>query len=262
MTKKRVLIPLDGSEFSRQVMQVVRDYFKPQEVELVLLRVALPLILPMERVPAAQVALMTSAYETYAREEEQNYQWTAQEQEAYRTQLQEELQTEAAHLGKIGYQVATEVLFGDPAQRISDYVKEAKIDLVAMTTHGRTGWGRFVLGSVAERVLRTVDVPVLLLRTVSLPVEKRTPGQELLHSLSTSHRMKIVVATDGSTFGQQAVKQTVELAETLRAQLTVLVIVSEHDSIEHNQQVMGETVNLLAQLQPKPQLVPLVGYTD
>jgi nucleotide-binding universal stress UspA family protein len=223
MTKKRVLIPLDGSEFSRQVVHVVRDYFKPQEAELVLLRVALPLVIPMERVPAAHAALMTRSYETYSREDEQSYQWTAQEQEVYLTQLQEELQAEATHLRKAAYQVATEVLFGDPAQRISDYVKEAKIDLVAMTTHGRTGWGRFVLGSVAESVLRTVNVPVLLLRTVSLPVEKRTPGQELLRSLSIPHRLKIVVATDGSTFGQQAVKQVGELAKTLQAHLTVLV---------------------------------------
>ena len=56
------------------------------------------------------------------------------------------------------------VRFGDPAGEIANFSKTAHVDLIAMATHGRTGIRQFVLGSVAEQVLRIVDKPVLLLR--------------------------------------------------------------------------------------------------
>ncbi len=46
-----------------------------------------------------------------------------------------------------------------------------KVDLIVMSTHGRTGFGRLVFGSVAESVLRGTTVPILLLRPSAAPVE-------------------------------------------------------------------------------------------
>ena len=60
--------------------------------------------------------------------------------------------------------------FGDPAGVIANFVKAAHVDLVAMATHGRTGIRQFALGSVAEQVLRIVDVPVLLVRPRDVPI--------------------------------------------------------------------------------------------
>lgn len=157
MAKRKVLIPLDGSASGRQIVPIVAEYFKPEEAELLLLRVALPVVLPTEAMPY-------SRYEADRPEPRASYVWSIQEQEAYRRQVQDELRDDAAELRQRGYDVATEVLFGEPAPEIIDYVKRANIDLIAMTTHGRTGLGRLVLGSVAESVLRSVDVPVLLLR--------------------------------------------------------------------------------------------------
>lgn len=149
MTKHKVLIPLDGSDFSRQILQMVDQYLQPTDNELVLLRVAMPLLMP------------TTPVET-----PQRYVWTAEEREAHRTQILQELEHDASKLRAKGYPVTLEVLFGEAGDEISDYVKRANIDLVAMTTHGRTGLGRLVLGSVAEHVLRTVHTPVLLWRPV------------------------------------------------------------------------------------------------
>jgi nucleotide-binding universal stress UspA family protein len=50
------------------------------------------------------------------------------------------------------------------AGQICDYVNEQEADLVVMSTHGRTGLGRFVFGSVAHKVVQGVDIPVMLIR--------------------------------------------------------------------------------------------------
>jgi nucleotide-binding universal stress UspA family protein len=53
----------------------------------------------------------------------------------------------------------------EPANEILRYAKSAKIDLIVMGTHGRTGLGRIVLGSVAEAVVRAAPCPVLTVRS-------------------------------------------------------------------------------------------------
>jgi nucleotide-binding universal stress UspA family protein len=61
-------------------------------------------------------------------------------------------------------QVHSEVRRGDVADEILRHVEEADVDLIVMSTHGRSGLGRWVYGSVADRVLRHATVPVLLVR--------------------------------------------------------------------------------------------------
>lgn len=60
-----------------------------------------------------------------------------------------------------GVTVVSDVVQGDPYLTIVDYVDAAAVDVVVMATHGRTGLDRVLLGSVTERVLRSVAVPVL-----------------------------------------------------------------------------------------------------
>jgi nucleotide-binding universal stress UspA family protein len=57
--------------------------------------------------------------------------------------------------------VTTAVLSGRPHQTIVEYVDDHGVDLVVMGTHGRSGFDRYLLGSVTENVLRAADVPVL-----------------------------------------------------------------------------------------------------
>jgi nucleotide-binding universal stress UspA family protein len=56
------------------------------------------------------------------------------------------------------------VQIGTPAETIIDYAHREPIDLIVMATHGRSGLQRWVYGSVADKVLRGADVPVLLVR--------------------------------------------------------------------------------------------------
>ena len=181
MTKRKVLIPLDGSDFSRQILDVVCDYFRPEDVDLVLMRVATPTLLTAESRAYAGVMAEQNYmgfYGSYTPQQEHMWAMTAQESETYRKELQTLLEQAAQPLRAQGYHVSTEVHFGDPAQRIIDFVTDMDINVIAMTTHGRTGLGRLVLGSVAEEVLRGVHVPVLLCRNVA-NLQHDTAGAEL-----------------------------------------------------------------------------------
>jgi nucleotide-binding universal stress UspA family protein len=167
MSKRKVLVPLDGSEFSRQIFEVIESYLRPDDVTLVLMQVIAPHLLTADN-PAYSSALeetvWTGAFSARTQRMEHQLALSAQERETYRVEIHEELEQIARQLRQQGYEVTTEVQFGDAAERIIDYVQEREIDLVAMTTHGRTGLGRLLLGSVASAVLHQLHVPILLLR--------------------------------------------------------------------------------------------------
>jgi nucleotide-binding universal stress UspA family protein len=63
-----------------------------------------------------------------------------------------------------GVETVTDVVQGTPHRAILDHVDEHAVDLVVMGTHGRTGLDRYLLGSVAEKVVRLSDGPVLTVR--------------------------------------------------------------------------------------------------
>ncbi len=64
-------------------------------------------------------------------------------------------------------QVYFTTIFGDPGIMIADYAKENDAELVIISSHGRTGVSRLLLGSVAERVVRLSPCPVIVLRSVT-----------------------------------------------------------------------------------------------
>lgn len=166
MSKRKVLIPLDGSEFSRQIFSVIHTYLKAENVTLILLHVTTPALLTADApvyAGALEAGVWTGAYPAQTQQLDQQWAISAQERETYRLACQEELEQSARQLRKQGYEVFTEVHFGDPEERIVAYAKDMGVDMVAMTTHGRTGLGRVLLGSVAEHVLHHLSIPLLFL---------------------------------------------------------------------------------------------------
>lgn len=159
MTQKKILITLDGSTMSRQILPKVRSLFTPQEAELIFLRIAMPPTDP----PA-----MAYAQESQAMPDIQYVQWdsqiAAQEWQAYRSAIEGELKQEAADFQRAGYTVQTVVDIGAPVDAIAEYIEIHAIDLLAMATHGRRGISKMLLGSVAEELLRKVSIPILLVR--------------------------------------------------------------------------------------------------
>ncbi|MEZ3162656.1 universal stress protein [Halorubrum sp. RMP-47] len=80
----------------------------------------------------------------------------------------------AAHDRDAALDVTIEVREGRPASEIGTYARSVDADLVAMGTRGRHGENRFLIGSVAERVVRTCPVPVLTVRQLTEEDPQRT----------------------------------------------------------------------------------------
>ncbi len=63
-----------------------------------------------------------------------------------------------------GVNVVSDVLIGNDAGEILRYAQENSIDLIVIATHGRSGWRRFISGSVTEQIVRQAPIPVLTIR--------------------------------------------------------------------------------------------------
>jgi universal stress protein A len=86
-----------------------------------------------------------------------------------RAHLEEQMDNWKAAVAKAGFPVRTEILEGTAHQVVIDAAKEHQVDLIVMSTHGRTGLSHALMGSVAERVIRLAHCPVLTVRSAPLP---------------------------------------------------------------------------------------------
>lgn len=114
--------------------------------------------------------------------------------------------------------VTTATERGIPSQRIVEYAETHDIDLIVMGTHGRTGLERALLGSVAEKTLRTASVPV-----VAVP-----PNADISEPDETTYR-DILVPTDGSEGADIAVEWGLDLAGTYDATVHTVYSVDTGD---------------------------------
>ncbi len=162
-----VLIPLDGSDFSQRILTPIRRFLPPDRARLILYHVERESqgLLPEPPRPATPDTDIPM-YETHRDADRARHPiYATQEDESRRAQAVASLEGLRRSLEADGYRVQIEVGFGDdPGAEIANYVTYKEIDLVAMTTHGRSGLSKLLFGSVAEEVFRQVRVPVLLLR--------------------------------------------------------------------------------------------------
>ena len=146
---KRVVVPLDGSRLAEEMLRFVVDIAGPLDLEVVLLRVIRVLPRPITETVSAAVLDNTEYSSTDALE--------------YLAPLVQALK-------RRGIRVRTQVRRGEPVEEIVDCAREVEADLIAMTTHGRSGLGRWLFGSVAEAVLREAEIPVFLMRMTEAQV--------------------------------------------------------------------------------------------
>ncbi|MBI5968813.1 MAG: universal stress protein [Deltaproteobacteria bacterium] len=135
---KKILVPLDGSKLAEGILPRLEWLAKVHQGEVTLLRVALAHTFPGVDPTQHQINVVREAEEYLAKVE--------------------------ANLKSVGVKVNSVVRSGHDAQEIVEHAKDRGFDLIAMSTHGRTGLSQFVLGSVASKVIHTFSVPILLCR--------------------------------------------------------------------------------------------------
>jgi nucleotide-binding universal stress UspA family protein len=217
--KTKVLIALDGSTWSRQILAPLRRLLTPADHELVLLRVAeLPAGITGAPPRPISPSWLGTMYES-RRDLEYSLHpiYDSQQETNERAALELTLLPDQKLLQRDGYSVTTMVRFGDPAQEIAELARFANIDIVAMATHGQTGLRHLLLGSVAEQVLRDLTIPVLLIRPTD-----RTEDHE---STQPAHRrLTALVPLDGSTIAEQALECATELASSIGARVVLAAV--------------------------------------
>lgn len=150
----KVLVPLDGSEVGEAALPFVAELASKLDIEVVLFQV------------------VAMAYHVYSSGEiVSQVPYTEQEMEPIRRSVRAYLERVAEKLRGEGLKVATETKTGVAAEGIIKAADDLKVDLVAMSTHGRSGVSRWIFGSVAARVLHQGTTPLLLVRAAGANVE-------------------------------------------------------------------------------------------
>jgi nucleotide-binding universal stress UspA family protein len=152
---RRVLVPLDGSLVAEGVIPFIMEIAGPLDMQVVLLRVLVLVPMPVEG--TRQVVI--------------------EDLEKRRAEAEEYLAGMARELRDKGVRVTTDVRRGEPVAEILQGAREAEADLIAMTTHGRSGLRRLLFGSVAEAVLRQAEIPVFLMRLANDQAAARAAWQ-------------------------------------------------------------------------------------
>jgi universal stress protein A len=146
---RSIIVPVDLAECTGDVVAEATRLARESSYSVVLLH-ALP---QPEGVPAG----------TRLRDQDGGGQITAGQ--LLERGAREQLTIHARNLRQQGLQVTTLVAPGDPVRLILDAAREHQAAYIVMGTHGRKGLSRLVLGSVAERVMRLAEQPVITVRT-------------------------------------------------------------------------------------------------
>ena len=144
---KKILVPLDGSEFAEAALPHARAFAECTGAEIVLLRVVTQ---PIHAYTAPDPLLYDSLQKDTVAE------------------CTDYLERVAADLKAAGYKVTTETGAGPVVETILEFAQGIGADLIAMSTHGRSGLARWFIGSTADKVVRAATLPVLLTRPLSL----------------------------------------------------------------------------------------------
>ena len=137
-----IVVPLDGSKQAEVALDYGRDLALRYSARLHLVRVLWP---SLQALTGGEVVAVTQAQ-------------MAHEQQLARTYL--EPLVERVTSGDL--KVSSQVVVGDPAETILDIAEDAEASLIVMTSHGRSGLRRWLMGSVAERIARHAHCPVMI----------------------------------------------------------------------------------------------------
>jgi nucleotide-binding universal stress UspA family protein len=194
----RILVPLDGSQHATRALPVAARIARASHGSIVLMQaVGIPLDTSIYANSPAMVQPPTITQDELdiERESVQVYLDTIQQSEIL-----------------AGIPVATRVELGTAAQAIEDLANEEQIDLIVMVSRGNTGLKGWILGSVAQKLARHCDIPVLVLHQ-----EGETPDSPFPDRLRPLRSIVAMVALDSSPFAEAAIEPAAQLVSALSA---------------------------------------------
>jgi len=150
---KKIMVPLDGSQVAECVMPHIETIAKKSAAKVELVSVIEPLEIPTR----GHIAISDDEIK--------------QIDAAGKREATKYLDQVSTRLTKAGIKVETVILSGNAADRLVRYAVNNGVDLIIMATHGRSGISKLFWGSVAEKILRAVDIPVLLIKTATCETE-------------------------------------------------------------------------------------------
>ena len=191
----KILVPLDGSAQAENALRPGLTLAKAAGAELLLLRVPV-----YKEAPSKAAAVFDFLRPELTKEE---------------TRLQAERYLKSTLQMQMGGGVAISLLTtGDnAAETIVDTAVAEQIDLIVMSTHGRTGLKRWFFGSVTEKVVRAAPCPLLIVRSAAVP-------------------RKLLITLDGSEMAERALAPALELARRWQTAVTLLRVVELPDDEE------------------------------
>jgi len=188
---KKILVPLDGSELAERALHIVRELALPTKATVLVVRVVEP----------PSLFTLGDRLEIEAR--------IIREAEDYINRVAEELRA-------LGISAETAVPYdSDVPGAILEQIRLKEPDLVVMSTHGRSGLGRWIYGSVAEAVLARSPVPVIVVKATAPPRP----------FMPTVKPPRILVPLDGSQYGEAALPAAAELARIFEGTLVLVRVV-------------------------------------
>ena len=194
---RRILTPLDGSTLSEGILPYVRTLAPALGARVDLLRTYQDLTFELGAQDEGDIASVMSALEPVAAR-------LHQEAESYLNRV-------AAGFQEMGVLTTVSVRSGPTAVHIVNEAEEVDGTLVAMSTHGRTGLGRWIMGSVTDRVLHTTMAPLLVVH----PERGAPPGE------STAAITTLIVPLDGSELAETVLPIAQEVAKATGAGVTL-----------------------------------------
>ncbi len=139
---RKILVPLDGSPFAETALVHARALAHCTGAEIALVRVA---VQPLYEYTTDPILFETVREDTEA-------------------ESMEYLERVVTDLRAEGFTATTETCTGPVAETILDYAQDIQADLIVMSTHGRSGFARWFIGSIADKIVRASTLPVLLVR--------------------------------------------------------------------------------------------------
>jgi nucleotide-binding universal stress UspA family protein len=222
---RSILVPLDGSNFGEHALPLAATIAR---------RAGARLTLALVHEPAATLygegaVVLSEDLDRIYRQQKRTY-----------------LESIQARMGKTApSSITTRLLEGGVIEALAAQVAEEKVDLVVMTTHGRGPLGRFWLGSVTDKLVRQLSVPLLLVHPAAT-----------VPDLSAERIIKhIIVPLDGSDLAERVLTPATAVGELMNSDYTLLRVVKPvHPSLPYTEgmslaQLAGEILDRIEKLQ-------------